>query len=346
MPLQSYNAIEIALATGARGSTGLVTDPILSENAAPGGFFVEIPLTETDYGNSGTYTTLPTYSEMSISDSIMGLLHPNALSRVFSAFNGIVTASAEGTAYKYTWSTCGTPLEVCVLKRYSTASASTQTRTKGYLSQIAIDSSKKNGWLSYTLGYTSALMTNGVANPTLTVPTDIDTDGLRFSNKSPYTTVFTFTPTGGSLDDLTERATNINVALNRGVNGRPAPIKTFPFAGLPDYNALGKATITFNNQDEGGVSTPQYTDQAYAYGAATGTLPANPNTPIDGVFDLKFIGGVTAADATKYYTLELTGNCIYRGTETETGDFSGSLVLTQWPTLSLICDVASVARPT
>ena len=61
MPLVTHNGVALSLATGARGSSGEVIDPIVTENADAYSMMQEIPNSVSIFGHSGTFVQDPTY---------------------------------------------------------------------------------------------------------------------------------------------------------------------------------------------------------------------------------------------------------------------------------------------
>jgi len=344
MGLQTAVVIANALATGERGSSGEVLDPVIIENATPIDMLEQVPQSTVTFGNSGSFFKSTRQSPYTKSVSLTGRVHPDGLLRMLHGAWGASTPAAEGTAYKHTWATCGSPWEQCILERYSTASASTGLLSRAYMNSFTINTFM-NSELTYTLGYMAAKRLIGQTNPTVTVPSLFGKD-LQMSNAATMTTVVSFTPTGGSAYDITQDLTSFSYKFTRGVTDRGSTLAVFPNALLPDPSPMVDEVIDFTALDSGGALTPLLKAVAIAQGNATGTPGTTWGIPCSGALSVKFIGGVTSGDATKYFTLEMSGTAQFTGGQTSNGTFTGQLICNTWLTKSLINDVATVSRPT
>lgn len=344
MGLQTAVVIANALATGERGSSGEVLDPVIVENATPLDLLEGVPESDVTYGNSGTFYKVTRQSPYTKSISVTGRIHPDGLLRILHGAWGASTPAAEGTAYKHTWATCGTPWEQCVLDRYSTASASTAVLSRAYMNAFTINTFM-NSECTYTLGYMAAKRVIKATNPTVTVPAMAGKD-LELSNVTLMTSIVSWTPAGGSAFDITEDLQSLSYNFTRGVTDRGSTLKYWPNAYLPDPSPMIDERISFTALDSGGALTPLLKYVAAVQGNATGTPGTTWGKPCSGALQIKLIGGVTAGDAAKYFTLEMTGTAQISGGQTSNGVFTGEFKCNTWLTKSLINDVATVARPT
>jgi hypothetical protein len=344
MGLQTAVVIANALATGERGSSGEVLDPIIVENATPLDMLEGVPESDVTFGNSGTFFKVTRQSPYTKSISITGRIHPDGLGRILHAPWGAPTIAAEGSAYKATWATCGVPWEQCIIDRYSTAAASTGVFSRAYMNQFTINTFM-NSECTYTLGYMAAKRVIKATNPTVSVPAMAGKD-LELSNVTNMVSIVSWTPTGGSAFDITTDLLSFSYNFTRGVTDRGSPLSVFPNSVLPDPSPMIDEKISFTALDGGGALTPLLKYVAAVQGNATGTPGTTWGKPCSGALSVKLIGGVTAGDATKYFTLEMSGTAQISGGQTSNGVFTGEFKCNTWLTKTLINDVASVARPT
>lgn len=349
--LSTITYLEFAKADGTAGSIGVVKFPLVIENGALQNPFT--PFTEnTVIGQNGTTVQYDrTFLAFNGSGSIAGAFaDPAALGALLNCIMGPSTPTAEGTVYKHTTSGCSAAWPILIGERYSTAATSTAQMVKAKVSSLTItanrmDNKGTGGFLTLGVGYNYASANYGVANPTLTLP-DI-AHALRFSNATNYVTVAEFTPAGGALTDLTPYLTTTTVEITRGLTNQNSTISTHPVAGIPDEAAY--ADIKVSGDLLCGQSNPNQPDSkflAFLYGAASGTLPGTPATPVTGTLHLKFLGGVTT-DVSKYHTLDISGTVQFGGTWNPSGNtFSMSCGFTSYPTIYVINEVASYAQPT
>lgn len=341
MPLVTYNGVAIAKATGARGSSGEVIDPILTENAANSSWMQGVPNSTAVFGHSGVFVQDMSYTEPSYTSSYTGLVHPNAYARLGHMMWGAGVHGTTGTtAQTWTWATTGAPWELVAFERRSTAAGSTFVLQKAYMTQFQLMMDRINSKVKTMFSIQGSDLLREQTNPTITVP---DTSkALTFGTLSGKVSTFTFTKSGGTADDLLDRCTMINFTSNRSVTARKSPVNAFPNADLPDPAGYVTESITFTNQDPS-VLTPADVDYGYATG---GSVSGAVSTPVEGTFELELLGAMTTGDATVPFTFNIAGDCTFTGSTDGAHVFSGTLILNSFPTRYFWNDVASVARPT
>lgn len=346
MPLQTALLWGLAKTNKLRGSSGEVLQPLYTENYAPQEMLEGTSENTRVWGRVGGNVQEATPNGYEFSKSWTGLTHPNSLIAAFSAAYGIVTAAAEGTAYKYTWpaGTLSDPLPVVVLGRYSTAATSYALIEKCYINNIGLKSNL-NGSLETTLGFYGVNRTLKVATPTYSLP-DM-TKRFRVSNVTAYQTVFSFTPDTGSLDDIYTRVQTFDF-------GSPRPVANTGSAGgiSPNYadadpSPLGIETLNFTTKDSGGSLTPLLKETGYDQGNASGAVQTTWSNPISGTVSITILGGLTVADITKKYTLNLTGHGMFRASYAAAGGtYTCRVIPDNFWERSIIGDTASIAQPT
>lgn len=333
MPLSTAVAVENALATGLRGSTGLVTDPLKQAGATPLTVFQAITGSTQVVGNSSTIENITSYNTLNFPITIApGPVHTDALSRILHGVLGAGVQSSEGTAYKWTFTGIGTPWEQVVLERYKTSAASTAKFEYCYCNSWT-GQTTRNSYVQQGFGYTAAKMTTAVANPSLTQSNLAKV--VKFSNAVASLTVFTV-----ATIDWTPYVNSISWNFSRAVNVRDANISTFPNSTLTDPDAAASFVITCTGV-ENSIMAPSYTLQSQAQG---GSL--NPATTSAQAVVLTFVGGTTTSDITKYHTLKIEGNFVQSTGTNPDGTNNTTLTLEDSLVVTVINDVAAIARPT
>jgi len=342
MPLQTAAVFALAKANTLRGSTGEELVPLYTENATPLEFLTARSSSQKVYSRLGGKVVDTTVSGWEGNYTWNGLMHANDMFRAFSAHYGLGTITAEGDAFRDTWTAEGDPLPVILMGRYSTASTSYALVEQAFINNLGL-TFNLNGSLAMSLGFYGTKLTLKVATPTIVLP-DMTTR-LRVSNTTTYQTVVSFTPDTGTLDDFYAKMQTFTFASPRPVSNTGTDGFHYPDFGIPDFSPLGTETCNFTIKDTGGPLSPVLKEYAYATGNVAGTLQASPGTPIEGTLAFTVIGGATVEDITKKYTLSMSGHGLFLGGYAG-GIFTGSLAFDDFGTKYLIGDVDAVAQPT
>jgi len=282
-------------------------------------------------------------SDFSIIESFNGRIHPDALGLLLYAIHGTKVSTGTGAAKNHVF-TPGDPFPIILRDRWSTTALKSFIKYRCMLTGLSFSGDRLDD-LVWTCDYVYTNQEMNVAHTSTTLG-DV-ADMLMVSNITGKVTVFSLTPAGGSLIDLTAKGTKINWGVTRNATPSKAPIAVAPITGLPVPSAVTEYNLSLDyNYGFSDPSNPDTQLIAIARGAANGTLPSGIGDSIESTIALEILGGETT-ETGKFFNFKFEGKALLSPTyDPDTASGTVDLQVTDCTLLSVQNETADYAVPT
>ncbi|HPL90203.1 MAG TPA: hypothetical protein PLX04_08130, partial [Caldisericia bacterium] len=231
---------ERAKADGSKGTTGVVQFPIEVIDGTPSQPFPQLTRNKTNYLHGANVRPRWVPSDFSIIESFNGRIHPDALGLLLYAIHGTKVPTGTGAAKNHVF-TPGDPFPIILRDRWSTTALKSFIKYRCMLTELSFSGDRLDD-LVWTCNYVYTNQEMNVAHTSTTLG-DV-ADMLMVSNITGKVTVFSLTPAGGSLIDLTAKGTKINWGVTRNATPSKAPIAVAPITGLPVPSAVTEYNLS------------------------------------------------------------------------------------------------------